>query len=441
MKKPIFFVLIFCIWSINSLLAQSPQVEKVEPPNWWAGMKWNEVQLMVYGEALSHITARSDQEQLKVKAVHTLPNSSYAFIDLELAPNIKPGTYRIEFSDGQNKTTIEYPILEREDPAGRYQGFNKNDLVYLITPDRFADGDPANNRVASLMDEYDRSVDGKRHGGDLQGLINHLDYMEDLGITCIWLNPVLENSGRGSYHGYAATDLYNIDARFGDNELYQKFVREAHNRGIKVIFDHVNNHIGINHEWMKNLPMESWVNGTKDDHLQRKHYKHSIFDPYADEQAQELLRDFWFVSSMPDLNQRNPFMANYLIQNSIWWIEYTGLDGIREDTYPYPDQRFLADWAKAIVGEIWNAEPASCAIFQTHSFLRKNLDFDTHLPAVMDFPLCNALSDYLSGKVNLMDVYAVFTQDILYADTDNLMTSIDNHDMARAIFIAEGGDS
>ena len=352
---------------------QNMAVNKVEPPNWWAGMKWNTVQLMLYGENLDGITASSKQEGLKIKTIYQVPNSSYAFIDLELSDSITPGTYTLSIQKGDESLELAYEILEREPLDGRNQGFSVDDVVYLLTPDRFANGNPDNDHVEGLFEDTDRSQHHARHGGDLEGLISRLDYLADLGITAIWLNPVLENNYRNSYHGYAATDLYNIDPRFGSNEDYKRLVKEAQQRGIKVIFDHIANHIGIRHPWLSNVPTDTWLNGSAEEHLTGKHYKMAFSDPYADPYSDELLRGFWFVSAMPDLNQKDPYLATYLVQNTLWWMEYTGLDGIREDTYPYPDQKFLADWAKAIlneyphsniVGEIWEDQPAYLSLFQ-----------------------------------------------------------------------------
>lgn len=438
------FILFFFTFFI--LTAQSPTINKVEPPNWWVGMQWNTVQLMLYGDELDGITAEVDQEGLKIKAVHTPQNASYAFIDLEVDEGLEPGTYPITIRRNNSSTVLNYSIEVRADQEGKHQGFDQYDVVYLIMPDRFANGDPSNDRVAGLRDEFDRSGDGGRHGGDLKGIIDHLDYLDDLGVTALWLNPVLENSGRGSYHGYAATDLYKIDARLGTNEDYKKLVEECHKRGMKVIFDHVNNHIGIAHEWMDNLPTDDWVHGSRAEHIEDRHYKYTLFDPNADEKTGALLADFWFVGAMPDMNQRNPFVANYLTQNMIWWIEYTGLDGIREDTYPYPDQEFLADWAETlieeypnlnIVGEIWNPDPVACAIFQSGSPLAGQLGYETHLPCVMDFALSDGLRNYLGGD-RLEPLYYIFAQDFLYGDPRNVLTFFDNHDMPRGIFETTG---
>ena len=429
----------------TSTLAQSLSVEKVEPPNWWVGMKSNRVQLMLYGENLREIEAKFDSPQLKVSAIHTMANPAYAFVDIKIPPDLVPGTYVLSIRSGQEVTKVKYPILSRNSDKGRHAGFGPRDVVYLITPDRFANGDPSNDRAEDRFDEFDARDPYKRHGGDLQGIIDRLDYLKDLGVTALWLNPVLENNGRLSYHGYKTTDYYRIDPRFGSNTDYRRMVTEAHERGIKIIFDHINNHIGINHPWIEDLPAEDWLNGSVENHLSNKHYIPSVFDIHADDKMREMLRRFWFVDEMPDLNQKNPFLATYLIQNTLWWIEFSGMDGIREDTYPYPDPAFLSDWERAIlteypqfniVGEISSGSSALISRFQKGTIFPRALE--TNLPAVMDFPLMMAYRDFIKGTGTLKDVYEIFAVDFLYGEPDNLLTFLDNHDTTRAIYIAEG---
>lgn len=420
------------------------RIDKIEPPNWWVGMEWSEVQLMLYGDHLDAITAHFDHDQLEIQAIHTVPNAHYAFIDVKIPADLPAGEYTLTVQRNGTESQVRLPIRQRKSDSMRHRGFDQGDVVYLLTPDRFANGNRNNDEIAGMGD-FDPTEAGKRHGGDLQGIIDHLDFLADLGVTALWLNPVLENNGPNSYHGYAATDLYRIDARFGSNEDYRRLVEEAHKRGLKIIFDHVNNHIGINHPWMSDLPGPDWVNGSPEDHLRDKHYLLSITDPYAAPSSETLQKTFWFVDDMPDLNQQNPFLANYLIQNTLWWMEYTGLDGIREDTYPYPDQAFLADWAQAIlteypnsniVGEIWALQPTYIAQFQKESHFHRN--FTTNLPTVMDFPLSEALRAYLRGEGRLRDVYDVLAQDFVYTDPSRLLTFIDNHDMTRGAYEARG---
>lgn len=439
-----FYGLLLLCCLLRPVAAQPLTLDRIDPPSWWVGMRWNPVQLMLYGDSLHGLTARFDDDRLRVTAVHTVEHPGYAFLDVDVPADLPPGTYTLELRRGAERLTRPYVFAARE--AGGHQGFGPDDVVYLITPDRFANGDPANDRAPGVLDDFDPARPGTRHGGDLQGLIDHLDYLADLGVTALWLNPVLENDSPNSYHGYQATDLYRIDPRFGTNEDYRRFVAGAHRRGLRVLFDHVNNHIGLRHRWVADPPTPTWFNGTVADHRRNSHYKMAPTDPHADPASVEALRTFWFVDAMPDLNQRDPFLATYLIQNSLWWIEYAALDGFREDTYPYVDQDYLAYWAGAlldeypafnIVGEIWEDAPAYLALFQRESYLPR--DFETNLPTVMDFPLAEALRAYLDGTGTLEGVYKVFAQDFLYTDPDHLLTFFDNHDMTRGIYVA-GGD-
>ena len=432
---------------LGSLLAQAqaPSVDRVEPANWWTGMEWNEVQVMAYGQHLDAVTVRVEGGGAEVTAVQSVPNPGYAFVDLRIAPDAEPGPRTLVFSSAAGTDSLTFPIRARTTGAQGPQGFGPDDVVYLIVPDRFANGETSNDRVTGIRDEYDPSDPSMRHGGDLRGVIDHLDELKTLGVTTLWLTPVLENRGENSYHGYAATNLYQIDPRLGTNDTYRELVREAHARDIKVIYDHVSNHIGIEHPWMDNLPRDSWLNGSIDDHASEKHYKMAVADPHADPEQVDLLRSFWFVDAMPDLNQKDPLVANYLIQNMIWWIETTGLDGIREDTYPYADPVFLSRWAKAlqdeyphltIVGEVWDTAPPYTAMYQSGSPLTTGVE--THLPSVMDFALSTAFREYLTGDGGLSDVYQVLAQDMLYGNPMNVMTLIDNHDMPRAAYLADG---
>lgn len=407
-------------------------------------MKRDTLQLMVYGENLSGVSVNSDDAQFQIAATHKVENSSYLFVDVVLTDDAEPKNYELTFSSGDSEINFEYEIKEREFTPESHTGFSNEDIVYLIFVDRFNNGDPSNDTLLVSLDEFNYKELNGRHGGDLQGVIDKLNYLKDLGITAIWLTPTLENKMYMSYHGYAATELYNIDERFGSNELYKKLVEEAHKRNIKVIYDHVSNHIGINHPWVENLPSPDWINGEVGNHKNANHNKTSIVDPYSNEYAEKLNETGWFTDYMIDLNQQNEFVANYIIQNTLWWIEYSGLDGIREDTYPYSNQQFMAEWAEAvmneyqnfnIVGEVWTGAPAFLAGFQKNSKVR---DFETHLPSLIDFGMRDSFYRYLSGERGLYDIYNTLAQDLLYSDPDNLMPFVDNHDVDRGMFIADG---
>ena len=408
-------------------------------------MKWDTVQLMVYGENLDGVGVISSDE-LKILNVTSLENSAYLFVDIFISEDIEAGNYKLIFYKNDVEKEILFPILEREMSADKHQGFSNEDVIYLIFADRFCDGNPANNTIGDSLDQFTSADLDGRKGGDVEGIISKLDYLKELGITAIWITPMLENNMWMSYHGYAATDLYKIDPRFGSNELYKKLVDEAHKRNLKIILDHVSNHIGINHHWVKSLPAPDWFNGTPEDFIKASHDKMAFLDIHGDSMIVKMNQQGWFTDYMPDLNQRNPYLKKYLIQNTLWWIQYAGIDGIREDTYPYNDQKYLSEWAEAIlseypnfniVGEIWQGVPSVVSGYQSKSPIRK-INFDSNLPSVTDFALSDAIRDYLSGVKSIYKVYETIAQDIVYSNPDNLMVFFDNHDVDRAMLVADG---
>lgn len=435
---------LFLVFIAVVLSAQTFRINKIEPPNWWSGMKNNELQLMVYGENMNGVEVSSSDKRFKVTNVNLSPNSSYLFVDVNLK-NLPAGNYELFFSKNNERLKLNYPILRREKSNDKHKGFSSEDVIYLIMADRFCDGNPNNNKIDDSLDEFiSKDLDGRK-GGDIEGIISKLDFLKELGVTSLWITPMLENNMWMSYHGYAATNLYRIDPRFGSNELYKNLVDEAHKRGLKVIMDHVSNHIGINHEWIKKLPFDDWINGTVDNHLPANHNKMTFPDPYSPSESVDLTWNGWFENYMPDLNQSNPFLKKYLIQNTIWWIEYLGIDGIREDTYPYCNQYAMADWNNAIlseypnfniVGEIWTGETPFLAAYQQKN--KFGVHLDSNLPCVTDFALADAFRDYLSGKKGLEGIFNSLAQDFLYHDPNNLLTFFDNHDIARGMFVANG---
>lgn len=438
---------LFCfLLFLGNLLAGELNIEKIEPPNWWTGMKLNRIQLMIYGKELTNLKVSFNTEGIIVDKIHEMENTDYAFIDIIVSSEVTPGDYLINFQNKSYSKKVTFPIYERELNSMIHQGFDNSDVIYLITPDRFANGDQDNDEAEGILNDFDPDKPYARHGGDIQGIINQLDYLDELGITAIWINPLVENNTNISYHGYSATNFYKIDPRFGTNELYKELVNNAHERGIKIIWDHVSNHISINHPWMENLPTLDWIHGTVENHLDAWHHKMVLSDIHGDPLTYKYLTEGWFVDAMPDLNQKNPFMHNYIIQNTIWWIEYSGLDGIREDTYPYADQKFLSEWAKTIlneypnfniVGEVWTGQPAFLAFYQTGSYLPR--EYDSHLPSVTDFGFRDVMYEYLKGKNNLYEIFQLFAKDNLYPAPDKLVTFIDNHDVAR-VMLAAGGN-
>ena len=437
-------ILLLVIWLLQFVNAQEFSIERIEPPNWWFGMKYDTIQVMVYGKNLSNVEIIPQHGPIEVIKVRSAASPNYIFIDIFISFEIKSNyNFEIGFSKGNQDTVISYPFLLRENSENTFKGFNQSDVMYLIMADRFCDGNSANNRIGDSLDQFtSKDLDGRK-GGDIEGIISKLDYLKDLGVTSVWITPMLENNMWMSYHGYAATDLYKIDPRFGSNELYKELVEKAHNNGLKIIMDHVSNHIGINHWWMKDLPFSDWINGTPENHLPANHNKMTFLDPHSPDEAVDLTWNGWFTDYMPDLNQANPYLKRYLIQNTIWWIEYLGLDGVREDTYPYCNQYYLSDWTKVIldeyptlniVGEIWTGEPAYLAAYQQNNRFGEHLN--SHLPCVTDFALSDALRDYLSGKKGLEGIFNTLAQDFLYYDPNNLLTFFDNHDISRALFVA-----
>lgn len=416
-------------------------ITHVDPSFWWTGMKNTELQIMFYGKNISGSKVTIKYPGVKVKEIDTVENPNYLFIYLNITESAKPGIMNIEFTEGEKKTIQHYELRARNTKPGA-QGFTTADVLYLITPDRFANGDPSNDNIEGAVSNRERS--GSRHGGDLRGIINNLDYLQDLGITTIWLNPVQKN-GPNTYHGYAITDFYETDPRYGSNKEYIEMIDKAHTRGMKVVMDMIFNHCGGGHWWMADLPSGDWLN-FNNTYVQTNHNKWSVVDVHAPESEKKHFTDGWFNRGMPDLNQRNKHVATYLIQNSIWWIENTRIDGIRQDTHPYADFDFMARWCREvteeypdfnIVGESWYpVGPGFTAWWQRNSRLSNSNSF---LKTVMDFNLTflcqQAFTDESvqnEGKSKgLFKIYESLAQDFLYADLNNILVFLDNHDLGR----------
>jgi glycosidase len=438
--KIIYTFLTVLIAASTSLIAQ---IDHVEPPFWWAGMKNPALQILVHDENISENKVELSYEGVMLKSVSSVENPNYLFIDLELAQNVLPGKFDVKFmNDGKVVHSITYELKEREPGSVGRKGFNNSDVMYLIMPDRFANGDPSNDEVTGMREGFNRKKPFGRHGGDIKGIINSLDYLNSTGFTSIWLNPVLENDQpEWSYHGYAATDFYKVDRRFGSNKDYRELGRIAKEKGIKLVMDMIFNHCGSEHWWMKDMPTSDWINYYPE-YVNTNHRRTVNQDPHASDIDSRIMTNGWFVPAMPDLNQRNPFLTTYLIQNSIWWIEYVGLAGIRMDTYPYPDKYMMAEWNRRvleeyphfnIVGEEWSLNPAIVSYWQKGQINRDG--YEPNLPSLMDFPLQSALQKGLTEKETwdngLIRLYEVLVNDFLYPDPDNLVVFPDNHDMSR----------
>ncbi len=438
MHKWFAILMLSIVFSVSS---EANEQIRIEPPNWWADMAHGEVELMVYGEnvADSKISI-SGSESVKLLRTETTDNPNYVFLALSVPA--KPVTVEFHFK-GVLDAEVEYEFKARDPSTKAGRGFDGSDLIYLITPDRFANAEPANDIVAGMREmELDRSEPYGRHGGDLAGIRQHLDYIESLGVTQIWMNPVLENDQtESSYHGYAITDHYAIDPRFGDLADMKMLAREAQERGIGFIWDVIPNHIGVHHWWLSDLPAKDWLNYPAA-RTKTNHRRESVQDPYAIPSDKEGFQSGWFVDAMPDLNQRNAHLARYLIQNTIWWIETLELSGLRVDTYPYSDKPFLTQWNAALkaeypdlnsVGEEWSMNPAIIAYWQ-----EGKLNSDGYLgssPSLMDFPLnqavLKAVAENEAWNTGLTRIYETLASDFLYADPDNLVIFPDNHDMSR----------
>lgn len=421
-----------------------PQVsiDHVEPPCWWAGMKNNSLQLMIHGKDIGKTKAAIVYNGVKVKnSVGT--GNDYLFVDISVANSAKPGSVPIKFMDKDSVLiSYDYELKARTEGSAKRAGFNSSDMIYLIMPDRFANGDPNNDDMPGMFEKADRSNPNGRHGGDIAGITSHLDYIQKLGATVVWCTPLLENNMESySYHGYAITDLYKIDPRFGTNESYRAMVEAAHKKGLKVVMDMVFNHFGTNSYWMKDLPQKDWVNQWPE--FTRSNYRGGVItDPYRSKYDEKKMADGWFDVSMADFNQKNPFVAKYLIQNSIWWIEFAGLDGIRQDTYPYSDKDFMAEWMKTLreeypnlntVGEAWINYPPQVAYWMDNKNNRD--EYRSYLSHVFDFPLMGALQKAFTENegwdTGLARLYEMLSQDFLYSDPSKLITFADNHDIER----------
>ena len=438
MKKILYLFILFTF----SLSVYALEIKRMEPAFWWTGMKNPELQILVYGKDIARSELQFEYPGVRLKESVRTENPNYLFIYLEIGKEVHPGILNLNFIEGKKKLTKSYELKPRSTTIGA-QGFDSSDVMYLIMPDRFANGDPSNDFWDN--EAIDRNDPFARHGGDLAGINTHLDYFDNLGITTIWLNPVLENKMNTpdkykSYHGYAITDFYQVDKRLGTNEEYCQLIENIHKRDMKIVMDMIFNHCGSNHWWMNDLPCNDWLNN-QDGFVPTTHNLLTVMDVHAPQSEIDAMTDGWFVSSMPDMNQRNRLLADYLIQNSIWWIEYSRIDGIRHDTHPYADFDFLSKWCKRIeeeypdfniVGEAWYAHNAPLAWWQRNSKVNNK---ETYMKTIMDFNLAtvyNQAFDIRSTENNpWKNIYEVLAQDFIYEDLDNILVFLDNHDTSR----------
>jgi glycosidase len=448
MKKIFLFLILG--WSAGLVSAQV-KFDRIEPPFWWTGMKDTTLQLMVHAEGIAGSNVIVDYKGVRTVAVKRVENPNYLILDLSISRVAKPGKMKIVFEyQREVALKLDYELKERAEGSAQRQGFGKRDVIYLLMPDRFSNGDPANDSVPGMLEKADRNNLNGRHGGDIEGIAEQVGYLDDLGVTAVWINPLLENNQpEYSYHGYAITDFYRIDPRFGSNEDYRDLLEECHKHGLKVIMDMVFNHIGNNHWWMHDMPMGSWIHQFPE-YTRSNFRSETIMDPYASDFDRERMMTGWFDRHMPDLDQHNATLANYLIQNSIWWIEYAGLDGIRMDTYPYSYKDFMAQWMDrirleypnfSVVGETWLQQESQTAYWQDGA--PASGEYQSNLESVTDFPMHFALRDAFTEKEGwtkgLARIYYVLSQDFLYEDPFANVIFADNHDLTR-IFTSVGED-
>lgn len=442
MKKSLAILLLF----ISFNLIHSQKIERIEPANWWIGMKNNSVTLLIYGKDISDLQPAISYSGVTITENKTVENNNYLFLTLQINPEAKAGTVKIKFSrDKKVVLTEDFPIYARETNSANRESYGSKDAILLIVPDRFSNGDKKNDIVKTTLEQkLDRNNEDTRHGGDIQGIINHLDYIKSLGYTQLWNTPLVENDEPTySYHGYAATDFYKIDPRFGTNADLKKLSMEAKSRNIGLIWDVVLNHCGSEYYFVKDLPEQSWINyPDSDNRIRTNHLKTTITDLYATEIDKEEYLNGWFDGHMADINQKNPLLAKYLTQNIIWWIEYAGLSGLRVDTYSYSDKNFLATWTKTILEEYPKmnivAEEMSRNIAQTSYWQidKKNSDgYKNYMPMMMDFSLNDNIVSALNEKSGWFSswrkVYESVANDFLFPHPFNQMIFPDNHDLDR----------
>jgi neopullulanase len=434
-------VLFLLIFSTSLFAADNIQINHVDPPMWWIGMRNPELMLTIAGTGIADLNPAISYPGVTIKTITRSENANYLFLNLSISGQTRSGIMKIDFfKDKKIILSYNYELRDRKSGSAERKSFGPEDVIYLLMPDRFANGNTGNDSKEDLTEKLNRELPLGRHGGDIKGIIDHLDYLRDLGITALWTTPLLEdNMSTESYHGYATTDYYKVDGRYGTNQDYVKLADECHKRGIKLIMDMIPNHCGSEHWWMKDLPMQDWVHRFPE--FTRSNYTIATWnDPHAASIDKMTNVNGWFDVSMPDMNQNNPFVLTYFKQFAIFWIECLDLDGLRVDTYPYNDKFKIAEWSKSIreeypllnvVGECWQHNPAENAYWQSGS---KTYDgYDSQIPSVMDFPLLDAFSTAFNedGNQGLSRFYNVYVMDYLFADPYNMLIFLDNHDSQR----------
>ena len=474
MKKILTALLLGTTLTMNAAV----KIDRIEPTDWYVGLKDASLQLMVYGKDIKTADVTTDYPGVKIDSLVRLDSPNYLLVYMNVK-DAQPGTMTLLFQQGKQKKKVNYTLKAREKKGEERYGFSNADVLYMLMPDRFASGRTDNDQIKGMRPyKNDRTQPSLRHGSDLEGIRQHLDYFKELGVTALWFTPVLENDSpdhgtQSTYHGYATTNYYRVDPRFGSNEEYRQLCDEAHAKGIKIVMDMIFNHSGYEHPWTLDMPSKDWLNTPEwlspenqakavemktmdgaakvnDKYLQTSYKLTPVVDPYASKIDLHETVDGWFVPTMPDLNQRNPHVIKYLIQNSIWWIETVGIDGIRMDTYPYADRDAMAQWMKIIgeeypnfntVGETWVTEPAYTAAWQKDSKLSEK---NSYLPTVMDFAFYDRINQAKNEETDAWwngfnRIYNNFVYDYLYPNPSNVMAFLENHDTDR--FLGEGKDT
>lgn len=446
--RKLLLAILISVVAISAVAQKQVIVRKVEPPNWWVGLPENPM-LLLYGSGFSGANVSVQYPGVKVDRVEP-GNEGYLFVWLKIAPNAKPGTAKFVVTSATGTATFDFPLLARASAESKYQGLNKDDVMCLIMPDRFANGDPSNDDPAAAKGFYDRRSPKGYHGGDLKGVQDHLPYLKDLGVTALWLTPFWKNDGRtADYHGYHVTDFYAVDEHFGTLREYQELVKAAHAQGIKFFFDYVVNHIGPYHVWAQNPPLPTWLHGTVTNHRKFDYQFQYLVDPHAPPQEWRNITDGWFptappANALPDLNVDDPHVAKYMLDNAVWWMELGGLDGFRLDTFPYSSRKFWSGWHRELfriypttnsIGEVWNFDPTITSFFEGG---QKRWDgIDDGLPTMFDFPLFNTIRDVLVRNKPANSLPQMLRFDGLYARPEMLVTFTGNHDTRR--FMGEEG--
>jgi glycosidase len=422
------------------------EIERIDPPHWWS--QQDEIQLLVYGENIAEADLQVDYPKVDLKRVIHVENPNYVFVDLELKEGVSAGEIEMVFSRGKKSLSRKYLLKEKSTARNRIMGLDQSDLMYLIMPDRFANGNPNNDIVEGLNEKsVDRSEHGMRHGGDLEGVREHLDYLEELGVTAIWLNPAVTNDQhRFSYHGYAVTDHYEIDPRFGGNEAYKALIDDMHSRGMKMVMDLVHNHVGTQHWWYQDLPTKNWINQW-DEFTKTQYRATTLLDPYASSYDKQMMTSGWFDTMMPDLNQRDPLLATYIIQNNVWFIEEYGIDALRMDTWAYADPEFGTKWSEEILrrypqigifGETWVHGNVVQAFFHGKSGIKN--DYNSGLPGLTDFQLYYAINEAINAEPSwtggILRLYYTLAKDFVYKNPNDNVVFLDNHDLSRFYDVA-----